>query len=69
VLGDVDLYAATYIPSQLIMVSHDRLAQYWEVCSSYSSKGVNVIGKLTVNQAFGHISFCVSHLVTDPELC
>ena len=21
-----------YIPSQLIMVSHDRLAQYWEVC-------------------------------------
>lgn len=40
-LGDVDLYAATYIPSQLIMVSHDRLAQYWEVCS-YSRIGVNL---------------------------
>lgn len=30
-LGYVDFQTDTYIPSQLIMISHDRLAQYWEV--------------------------------------
>jgi len=40
-LCHVDVWADTYIPAQLIMISHDRLAQYWEVCS-YDGKGVNL---------------------------
>lgn len=66
-LAYVDVLVDKYIPSQLIMISHDRLAQYWEVCS-HNSKGIISLQGLMVNQAFGHVSFCVFHPVTDLEL-
>ena len=44
-----------FIPSQLIMISHDALAQYWEVRLVLLSHLCRFADLLT--QDFGHISF------------